>query len=81
MDTNLERMGVYSLVVNIGLVVLKLGLAVLSGSLDTDTPSQARRHGNADRPYFLSHSFPPPKREEPRQSALFAWAPIRNPIK
>lgn len=29
----LERMGVYSLLVNVGLVVLKLGLAALSGSL------------------------------------------------
>jgi cation diffusion facilitator family transporter len=31
--TTLGRMGVYSLLVNVGLVVLKLGLAVLSGSL------------------------------------------------
>lgn len=29
----LERMGIYSLLVNVGLVALKLGLAVLSGSL------------------------------------------------
>lgn len=33
MDATLERMGVYSLMVNIGLVVLKLGLAAASGSL------------------------------------------------
>ncbi len=33
MDHTLERMGVYSLVINSGLVVLKLGLAALSGSL------------------------------------------------
>lgn len=33
MEKKLERMGVYSLLVNIGLVVLKLGLAALSGSL------------------------------------------------
>jgi cation diffusion facilitator family transporter len=32
-DHTLERMGVYSLVINSGLVVLKLGLAALSGSL------------------------------------------------
>lgn len=33
MDTKLERVGVYSLLVNIGLVALKLVLAALSGSL------------------------------------------------
>ncbi|HUW95811.1 MAG TPA: cation transporter, partial [Anaerolineae bacterium] len=33
MDTTLERMGVYSLTINVALVVLKLGLAALSGSL------------------------------------------------
>ncbi len=33
MGKKLERMGVYSLLVNIGLVVLKVGLAALSGSL------------------------------------------------
>jgi cation diffusion facilitator family transporter len=32
-DHTLERMGVYSLIINSGLVVLKLGLAALSGSL------------------------------------------------
>jgi cation diffusion facilitator family transporter len=32
-NSTLERMGVYSLLINIGLVVLKLGLAALSGSL------------------------------------------------
>jgi cation diffusion facilitator family transporter len=32
-SATLERMGVYSLLINIGLVVLKLGLAALSGSL------------------------------------------------
>ncbi len=32
-NTTLERMGVYSLLINIGLVILKLGLAALSGSL------------------------------------------------
>jgi cation diffusion facilitator family transporter len=33
MDRTLERMGVYSLVINMGLVALKLGLAAFSGSL------------------------------------------------
>jgi cation diffusion facilitator family transporter len=33
MDTTLERMGVYSLALNVALVALKLGLATLSGSL------------------------------------------------
>ena len=33
MNGTLERMGVFSLIINIGLVVLKLGLAALSGSL------------------------------------------------
>ncbi len=33
MDTTLERMGVYSLLINMGLVALKVGLAALSGSL------------------------------------------------
>lgn len=33
MDHTLERMGVFSLIINSGLVVLKLGLAALSGSL------------------------------------------------
>ena len=33
MDRTLERMGVYSLVINVGLVALKLGLATISGSL------------------------------------------------
>lgn len=33
LEKKLERMGIYSLLVNIGLVVLKLGLAALSGSL------------------------------------------------
>jgi cation diffusion facilitator family transporter len=32
-NSTLERMGVYSLLINIGLVVLKLGLAAVSGSL------------------------------------------------
>jgi divalent metal cation (Fe/Co/Zn/Cd) transporter len=33
MEHTLERMGVYSLVINSGLVVLKLGLAAREGSL------------------------------------------------
>ena len=33
MDRTLERMGVFSLLINTGLVILKLGLAALSGSL------------------------------------------------
>jgi cation diffusion facilitator family transporter len=33
LEKKLERMGVYSLLLNIGLVILKAGLAVLSGSL------------------------------------------------
>jgi cation diffusion facilitator family transporter len=33
MDRTLERMGVYSLLINMGLVALKLGLAAFSGSL------------------------------------------------
>ena len=32
-NSTLERMGIYSLLVNVGLVALKLGLAALSGSL------------------------------------------------